>query len=232
MEQEHNTKKENKAVYTHLLNCTAERAFITRHNTLVSVLAEASQSTGITPDLELGVTHPSPRVGNHQQILERKRFDISVAGVGKGHKTIHGDVTVTSHCRREDSLRTAASRYPMYHCEAKARQKFNTYKNNIDPESEIFSALVFETSGAMHRNVRIWIAAHSKRVANIPPSNATWTTPSFVSYWMAVLSFALRRENAKSMSRLAKAARRMAGISGTETMPNPIPRSDSSEDDF
>ena len=100
----------------------------------------------------------------------------------------------------------------------------NKYKNYIDRDTELVMPLTAETSGAIHGNFVTYFSTLATRTGNKPPPNATWTTPSFVSYWMAVVSCTLRRETANALLRQAKAARGIAGHHDVvHDVPAPLP---------
>ena len=56
-----------------------------------------------------------------------------------------------------------------------------------------------EAHGAFHRNWAEVLEAAANTVSNRAPEDATWSTPTFTSYWWARLSVALWIANARSV---------------------------------
>ena len=214
------------ATYTHLVNCRNKMAFQYRHNRIVDVCADATKSVSLQPELELQVSTSPAITGNNNQKLERKRFDVTVGDIAPGLKTLQLDISVASHRRTEDQFRVGCSRYPLYAADRKVIDKLSKYQLNFFPDTEVVVPLVCETSGAVHPNFQKFFASLALRVDNQPPAAATWTTPTFITYWMAVVSCTLRRESAKSLFRLARAALQAAGCPGADDrLPSLVPQS-------
>jgi hypothetical protein len=200
-----------KATYDHLINCTRQEAYTSRHNQLVKVIADAARSTGLTARLETLASRAAPH--NHGQ---RKRFDITVSGA-PDLNILQLDVSVASHRQRDKALGLGCSRFALHAAKAAARAKINKYKHCINPENETFIPLIAETSGAIHPNFAKFLVTIGARVGGKPPTDATWTTPSFASYWLAITSMVLQRETARAIMRLAHACQQLTGNIGTDS---------------
>ena len=196
---------ENKATYQHLINCTRQDAFTTRHNALVMVCAEAARSTGLSAHLETLASKATP---NDQS--QRKRFDLTISGA-PDLNILQLDVSVASHRQQDLALATGCSRFALHAAQAASRNKLSKYRQCIIPEEETFVPLIAETSGAIHPNFAKLFVTIGARVDGKPPQDATWTTPSFTSYWMATTSAVLRRETARALMRLATACQQLSG---------------------
>jgi len=213
-----------RATYSHLINCIHKNAYQYRHTSIVDVCADATRAVNLHPELELQVSIAPPVTGNNNQKLEKKRFDVTVGGIAPLLKTLQVDVSVTSHRQTEEQFRTGCARYPMYAADSKVKEKLAKYADCVFPDSEVVVPLVCETSGAIHSNFQKFFASLALRVDNHAPPAATWTTPTFITYWMAVTSCTLRRETAKSLQRLARAAlRSAANPSADDHLPPLIP---------
>jgi hypothetical protein len=205
-----------RATYQHLLNCTNESAFTTRHNQIVNDCAEAVRSVGLNPVLEAGVSKTPTATANQHQKKQKLRFDITVAGISNTN-TLQCDVSVTSHRQREKSFKDGCSNVSLYAADSASKAKVNKFINHIYPDSESIVPLIAETSGAIHSGFTKFFEALGTRVDGKAPLEATWTTPTFSSYWMAVISTTLRRESAQSLRRLARKALALSG------QPGPVP---------
>jgi hypothetical protein len=195
----------NMATYQHLINCTRQDSYTTRHNALVMVCADAARSTGLSAHLETLASKAAPN--DHGQ---RKRFDITVSG-SPDLNILQLDVSVASHRQQDLPLATGCSRFALHAASNAAKAKINKYKDCIIHEDETFIPLIAETSGAIHQNFKMFFVTIGARVDGKPPQDATWTTPSFVSYWMAITSTVLRRETARALMRLAAACHQLTG---------------------
>ena len=221
----HHHQPARKATYAHLVNCRGESAFNYRHNCIINVCAEATKAVNLQPEIELKTSTSPAITGNNNQKLERKRFDVTVGGIAEGLKTLQLDVSVTSHRQTEQQYKIGCSRYPLYAADSKVTEKANKYKLNYFPDTEAFVALVCETSGAIHKNYHRFFASLALRNDNQPPPNASWTTPTFITYWLSAVSCTLRRESARALQRLARAALRCSAIdTEDDQMPLLVPR--------
>ena len=108
------TKKNPRATFSHMLNCTHEQAFTHRHNALVQVVADAARSIGLTPVIEHPVSIPAPHTGNHEQRLQPMRFDVTIGGISSDTKILQCDVSVCSHRCDDKVYLTGGSRKPLY----------------------------------------------------------------------------------------------------------------------
>jgi hypothetical protein len=202
-----------RATYNHLVSCTQASAFITRHNQLINICADAVRSVGLTPQLETQASRlPTATVHQHQ-IQQKLRFDITASGISNTN-TLQCDVSVTSHRQRDRRLKEGGANFALHAADDACKTKINKYQHAIYPDSETIVPLVAETSGAIHLGVIKFFEALGTRVDNKPPLEATWTTPSFSSYWLAAFSATLRRESARSLQRLARKALALSGRQG------------------
>jgi len=72
--------------------------------------------------------------------------------------------------------------------------------------------LVFETSGAFHPNVNQFLYNIGRACNHAAPTDATPSAPTFTRYWLAALSCTLRRETARALVRITRAAFINAGL--------------------
>jgi hypothetical protein len=72
-----------------------------------------------------------------------------------------------------------------------------------------FVPLVLETDGAMHKDFERFIGTLATHARNVLPTDANWSTPSFVRYWIARISCAARRLTATRITRDARIAHRL-----------------------
>ena len=210
------TRKRNaKATTAHLFNCQQEYAFTQRHTALMQVVMNAAESAGLQPSREQPPLRRSVATNTNGQRLSPPRFDVTIANITPEAKTIQCDVSVCSSRRYE--YREYAARAPLYAADKKYKEKLNRYRDCIFPDREIIMPLVAESSGAIHPNVARLFSMLGARCANQPPPEASASTPSFSSFFTAVFSCTLRRETARSLLRIANAARQRANLTDDDT---------------
>jgi hypothetical protein len=202
-----------RATYQHMVNCLNEGAFVIRHNQLINDCTDAVRSVGLTPILEAQASKTPTATTHQHQIQQKKRFDVTVAGISNTN-TLQCDVTVASHRQQEKQMSQGCSNFALYAANSASKHKVNIYQDHIYPDSETVVPLVAETSGAIHPSFTKFFEAMGTRVEGKAPLEANWTTPTFSSYWLAVVSATLRRECARSLQRIARKALALSGQAG------------------
>jgi hypothetical protein len=189
-------------------------AFITRHNNIVNVCADATRSVGLTPELESQASKAPTITGNNNQPLSKMRFDLTVAGIADTN-IIQADITVASHRQNQEAISKQCARFALYAANNAVTTKQAKYNGALCDNESLFP-LAAETSGAIHNNFNQFFSCLATRVDNKPPPQANWTTPTFTSFWMTATSVVLRRENARAIQRLARAALKAEGLAGED----------------
>ena len=203
--------KNRNATLEHLYNCIHQQAFTTRHSALIQVVVDAAQNVGLAPQLEQAVLKPTLASGNNNQRLPTPRLDVTIGGISADSKLVQCDVSVCSHRRPDAVSKNGVSRNPLYAAKQKVKEKLNKYRDMIYNDSETLVPLVAETSGAAHPNVAKLFATLGARCNNQAPSEASYATPTYTAYYLAVFMCTLRRETARALLRLARAAIHRSG---------------------
>ena len=189
----------------HMHNCQREQKFSSRHKCLQHVFKHAVQSIGVEPELERQLA-PKLNPNNPGARTLSKRADVSIPAIPGYSKLMHTDITVASHTAQQQ-FSTAIKR-PLVNAESAYKAKLAKYAGHYDPNTEGFMPLVFESSGAIHTTTIKTIGLLARIVDNKPPLEATWATPTFISYWLTKMSCTLWRETAAGLLLLAAAANR------------------------
>jgi hypothetical protein len=187
----------------HLLNCNSDGWMSKRHDALVSTIQAMAQSCRLRPVLE-----PLARV----QANSQHRFDIAIDRADSSLSNLKLDITVRNPQAKAAQARAAS--YFMYVANEAVSQKTALYKRHLTA-SDKFLPLAFETFGAMHSNVRDLVSLLAKLANHMPPSDAAYTSPTFTAYWIQRLSATLWRENARMMSGVASATKRLTEDAAT-----------------
>ena len=193
----------------HLFNCRQEQTFTKRHNAIMDVVAKAFRSVHIIPEVERTVQAVA-KIGNNNNRLSLKRYDISGAAADSDSKTLCLDVAVTSHVTNE-YLKYAVNK-PLYNMVNMITTKRRKYFAHVQHETEVFIPLICETSGAIHSNFQRLYEHLAIRANGAPPTQANWAAPTFASYWMQRTSVVLWRETMRSLQRLAAKSARLSGF--------------------
>ena len=175
----------------HLLVCHGGKVMTTRHNALANVVSDMVKAAQLAPIME--------QLASEGQDA-RLRFDVSIDRYDGSSRDFKCDVTVVNPCSKH--LVAHAAKTARYAADAKAKTKISKYSRFLHLQDD-FLALVFETFGAFHPDVFKLISILSKRVGNVPPLSATWTCPTFTSYWLQRLSCCLWRENARTVTTIS-----------------------------
>ena len=138
-----------------------------------------------------------------------KRYDFVAPSAASNSRLLCMDVTVTSHTTKE--YLSAALNKPAVNVTNAVTAKRSKYYPHVQHDTEVFVPLAAETSGVIHHNFPKMYAHLGTCVNGQPPLQASWSAPTFTSYWMQRTSVVLWRETARGLIRLATASKRSTG---------------------
>jgi hypothetical protein len=171
----------------HLLNCQSNGLLTLRHNALASVFAQMCAAVKLNPTME-------PLAGSHHN--RRFRYDISIERADGWGRDVKLDISVRNPLAKK--LLPQSSKHRLYAAELGADQKRKHYNTFVHANSDLkFIPIIVESFGAMHLEVRNFIASLAERANNLPPDSATFAAPTFAAYWTQRIAVCLQRENAK-----------------------------------
>lgn len=172
----------------HIFNCRGQNARTSRHDILKNNIHEMFQSTSLQPQFE-----QLAGVSQGETLL----FDITVKDVDAFGTHLKLDATVRNPCAKK--IKGQAAIRTLYAANRGTKDKETKYAPVL-VRNDRFLPLAFETYGAMHPNIREAISIAAKRVNDVPLDSATYSAPTFTTYWVQRLSVCLWRENASLAS--------------------------------
>lgn len=186
---------------SHIFNCNAEAARDIRHNVITYTFQEMLQQTQLNP------VHLEPRASHATSDMHR--FDLAVAGFDGSSTDLKIDISIRNPLAKHSIARASTTRLSA--ANEGVKEKHVKYDKYLSPR-DWFAPLAIETFGALHPNVFKVLSAASSRVANVAPDSASFTAPTFSSYWLQRLSCSLWRENSRLAAFVIKEAQHLTGI--------------------
>ena len=190
----------------HLLNCNGAKQMERRHHGLIGIADSAFQAVSLKPVRER-------KLDNYNN-SKPKRFDLSQENPIPGVFFANFDLTCVNALCKTYIAQTAKE--PLGAAKIAAKHKYDAYAPLVNP-GEFFTPLPVEAQGGIGDEIVGVLKALSYKVNHAPPPNATWASPSFVSYWIQVLSCHIMRANAHNIEltlSLTKQMHRTASYTG------------------
>ena len=182
----------------HSTVCKGTSANIVRHDEIVREVANCARSASALVSSKT----PAPLPGTK----EKTDLEMWMNGDRSAY-----DVTVT--CNTDPSTissLTGSHNTPLYAATQAYKDKNDKHLPRHKHHHIKFVPLVLESDGAMHAEFERFIGTLATYARHALPSDANWSTPSFVRYWIARISCTSRRLTAKRITRDARVAHKIA----------------------
>jgi hypothetical protein len=181
----------------HARNCPMGGGFQVRHAEMIGVACSVLKGLGIPFQLEQPVSQPKPKKKETDGV---DRYDISYWLDGKKW---HLDFTCNNVAQK--LVAAHAAQTALFTANKAIKEKNEDYVFQTK-QGEQFLGMALENTGAMSINVLAWLKRLSVHAMGLPPPGASYTAPTFVSFYVQSFSVAVARSNARKVLALRSLA--------------------------